>query len=177
MKWRTVTTLSMFPKHAAQWTDSRWKQPTTSVYLHHLTEHSKKVVKIYIKSTNRPQKAPYDSFWAVRRFIILRLTFVPDVWFLWAGFATILFYSGMNIELGCIRNEASDGQGKRVKRHRNRRDHAPGEAGSGMQFLCIIEADTITKIRFSSYYDDGEIICNQPTCLHVDAAETDRSKC
>ncbi len=46
-----------------------------------------------------------------------------------------------------------------------------------MQFLCITEADTITKIRFSSYYDDDEIICNQPTCLHVDAAETDGRKC
>lgn len=43
-----------------------------------------------------------------------------------------------------------------------------------MQLLCITEDDSITKIRFFSYYDEDPTILRQPTKLYMDAADVMR---
>ena len=54
------------PAPGRPWRSSRWRPPTTCVYLHHLKDCRKNVIKIYLNRRIIPQKSPHCAQNAMR---------------------------------------------------------------------------------------------------------------
>ena len=64
-------TASTFLRLVPLWTSSRWRPPTTCVYLHHLKDCGKNVIKIYLNRRIDPQKGIHRAFdaWCIPIYV------------------------------------------------------------------------------------------------------------